>query len=47
MPHVGGNCGSERRVPGAGYNAAADTITGTMRYHQGDDIPIVGTVIEG
>ena len=33
--------------PGAGYNAAADTITGTTRYHQGDDLPIVGTVIEG
>jgi len=25
----------------AGYNAADDTITGTMRYHQGDDLPFV------
>jgi hypothetical protein len=25
----------------AGYNAAYDTITGTMRYHQGDDLPFV------
>ena len=25
----------------AGYNAAADTITGTMRYHLGDDLPFV------
>jgi hypothetical protein len=25
----------------AGYNAADDTITGTMRYHQGDDMPFV------
>ena len=24
-----------------GYNAADDTITGTMRYHQGDDLPFV------
>ncbi|MGL4422353.1 MAG: hypothetical protein ACRCZF_16905 [Gemmataceae bacterium] len=23
----------------AGYNAADDTITGTMRYHQGDELP--------
>jgi|GEM_PF-828020 len=25
----------------AGYNAADDTITGTMRYHLGDDLPFV------
>jgi len=25
----------------AGYNAKDDTITGTMRYHQGDDLPFV------
>lgn len=24
-----------------GYNAADDTITGTMRYHLGDDLPFV------
>ncbi len=24
-----------------GYNAADDTITGTMRFHQGDDLPFV------
>ena len=23
----------------AGYNATDDTITGTMRYHLGDDLP--------
>lgn len=23
------------------YNAGDETITGTMRYHQGDDIPFV------
>ena len=28
-------------APDAGYNAADDTITGTMRYHQGDDLPFV------
>ena len=25
----------------AGYNAADDTITGTMRFHHGDDLPFV------
>ena len=31
-------CGAAADV---GYNAAADTITGTMRYHQGDDLPFI------
>jgi hypothetical protein len=31
-------CGAAADV---GYNTADDTITGTMRYHQGDDLPFV------
>ena len=31
-------CGAAADVA---YNAADDTITGTMRYHQGDDLPFV------
>ena len=28
-------------APDAAYNAGDETITGTMRYHQGDDLPFV------
>ena len=28
-------------VPDGAWNASDDTITGTMRYHKGDDVPFV------
>ena len=36
-------CGAAADV---GYNASDDSITGTMRYHQGDDIPFVWRRVE-
>jgi hypothetical protein len=36
-------CGAAADVA---YNAADESITGTMRYHQGDDIPFVWRLVQ-